>query len=76
MESEIERLQAMLGSQDVWEKPTEPELTRDVNLSTDRTPGIKEEFPPYGYGLEDELKQFVRRVEGKITGYFGIMTFS
>jgi hypothetical protein len=75
MESEIERLRAMLDGQEVWEKPAESESTLDVNLDAKCTPGIDEGFPSYRQRLEDELKQCVGPVEGRMTRHFIIMTF-
>lgn len=76
MEGELERLRTMLGVQDVWGQPAESESPLDVNSDAKFALEIDEEFPLHGHGLKSQLKQCVGPVEGKMTAYFRIMTFT
>ena len=75
MENDIERLRAMLGAQDVWEKPAESDLTPDLKSDTKRALNTDETLLLYGNEFERGLNQCIEPAEGKTARHFKRTTF-
>jgi hypothetical protein len=76
MESEIERLRAMLAVQDVWETPAEFELFSGLSSDAKSSRDTDENFPSYDYQVERDLEQLNTSAGGKMAIHSRRMAFN